>query len=162
MQMGSRGNGNGEFDSRGGVLIKVKIAITEPDGKIPKYQTSGAAGMDLHASESVVIGPGQVQIVSTGIGIELPQGWEGQVRSRSGLATKNRVFVLNSPGTVDSDFRGTLKVTLANLGSESFSVKVGDRIAQLVFAQVPQVVLESVDQLSPTERGSGGWGSTGV
>lgn len=140
----------------------VKMVKAEKTAIIPKYQTAGAAGLDLHASESVVIGPGSHAIVSTGLMMEIPQGWEGQVRSRSGLAAKNGVFVLNSPGTVDADFRGIVKVILANMGTHEFKVKVGDRIAQMVFSLAPQVEVVEVDNIEDTARGAGGFGSTGT
>jgi len=100
--------------------------------------------------------------VRTGLALELPPGLEGQVRSRSGLAARSGVFVLNSPGTIDSDYRGEVKVVLANLGDAPFSVFPGDRIAQLVFMEVPNVCLVAVDEMTPTERGAGGFGSSGV
>jgi dUTP pyrophosphatase len=119
--------------------------------------------MDLRASlgEDVVILPLGRALISTGIRLEIPEGCEAQVRPRSGLAVSRGVTVLNSPGTIDSDYRGEIKVVLINLGSESFTVKNGDRIAQLVFSPVIRAVLEPVPALSETSRGSGGFGSTG-
>lgn len=143
-------------------MVTVKMVKVEGSAIIPKYQTAGAAGLDLHASESAVIAAGSHATISTGLMMEIPQGWEGQVRSRSGLAAKNGVFVLNSPGTVDVDFRGIIKVILANMGTSEFRVKMGDRIAQIVFAQAPQVAVTEVDIIEDTARGAGGFGSTGV
>ena len=125
--------------------------------------TSGSSGYDLASAEDqqLTIMPGAVALVRTGLALELPPGLEGQVRSRSGLAARNSVFVLNSPGTIDSDYRGEVKVVLANFGNAPFSVSPGDRIAQLVFVQVPSVCLVAVDELTATERGTGGFGSSG-
>jgi dUTP pyrophosphatase len=125
--------------------------------------TSGSSGYDLASAEDgeLTILPGSVGLVRTGLALELPAGLEGQVRSRSGLAARNGVFVLNSPGTIDSDYRGEVKIVLANFGASPFSVLPGDRIAQLVFMQVPSVCLVAVDEVAPTERGTGGFGSSG-
>jgi len=125
--------------------------------------TSGSSGYDLASAEDgeLTILPGAVALVRTGLALELPPGLEGQVRSRSGLAARSGVFVLNSPGTIDSDYRGEMKVVLANFGGAPFSVFPGDRIAQLVFIKVPNVCLVAVDELAPTERGGGGFGSSG-
>jgi dUTP pyrophosphatase len=126
--------------------------------------TSGSSGYDLASAEDgkLTILPGAVALVRTGLALELPLGLEGQVRSRSGLAARSSVFVLNSPGTIDSDYRGEVKVVLANFGAVPFSVSPGDRIAQLVFIQVPSVRLVAVEELAPTERGAGGFGSSGA
>ncbi|MGB9667110.1 MAG: dUTP diphosphatase [Candidatus Cryosericum sp.] len=136
--------------------------LSDAAGSLVKA-TPGSSGYDLSSAEQqeVIIEPGQVRMVRTGIALELPPGLEGQVRSRSGLAARSGVFVLNSPGTIDSDYRGEIKIVLANLGSAPFVVHTGDRIAQLVFVQVPQVQLVAVSQLTATERGSGGFGSSG-
>ncbi|MCX6084781.1 MAG: dUTP diphosphatase [Caldiserica bacterium] len=125
--------------------------------------TSGSSGYDLASGEDgeLTILPGAVALVRTGLALELPPGLEGQVRSRSGLAARSGVFVLNSPGTIDSDYRGEVKVVLANFGDAPCSVFPGDHIAQLVFIQVPNVCLVAVDELAPTERGAGGFGSSG-
>ncbi len=125
--------------------------------------TPGSSGYDLSSAEDreVFIEPGHVGLVRTGIALELPPGLEGQVRSRSGLAAKSSVFVLNSPGTIDSDYRGEVKVVLANFGEAPFLVSPGDRIAQLVFIEVPEVRLIAVSSLTATKRGSSGFGSSG-
>ena len=142
----------------------LKITRADPRIPLPRYESEGAAGMDLRAFlDSVVnIGPlGRVKI-PTGLKIEIPPGFEAQVRPRSGLAIRSGLTVLNSPGTIDSDYRGDLEVILINLGSEVFSVRDGDRIAQLVIAPVCRAGLEETQSLSDTRRGSGGFGSTGA
>lgn len=130
----------------------------------PSYQSSGSSGMDVraHLSESLVIKPGRSVLVPTGLYLEIPSGYEVQVRSRSGLALKNGIMVLNSPGTIDSDYRGEIKVILMNLSSEDFVINNNDRIAQLVLSRYEKAELVLSDQLKETERGSGGFGSTGV
>jgi dUTP pyrophosphatase len=128
---------------------------------VPKYQTQGSAGCDLYANESLVIRPGRRAMVSTGLKIELPPGFEAQVRPRSGLAAKYGITVLNTPGTVDEDFRGEVKVILLNTGDEEFIVNKGDRIAQMIFARVFRGIFQVTESLTKTDRGSGGFGSTG-
>lgn len=131
---------------------------------LPSYQTTGAAGADLCAclTESLVLAPGQWALVPTGLSFAIPSGYEIQVRPRSGLAAKHGLTVLNSPGTIDSDYRGEVKVILINLGSQDFTISHGDRIAQMVVAPVVQAQFQVVESLSATERGQGGFGSTGV
>lgn len=131
---------------------------------LPAYQTSGAAGLDLCAalSQPVTLGPGQHRLFPTGICVEIPDGFEGQVRPRSGLALRHGITVLNSPGTVDSDYRGELGVVLINHGPTPVEVKPLERIAQLVIAAVVKVELELVTSLTETDRAAGGYGSTGV
>ncbi len=126
-----------------------------------KYQTAGSSGMDLASVEHVAIEPMMRVIVGTGMKIAIPTGYEGQVRSRSGLALNQGVIVLNSPGTVDSDYRGEIKVVLLNLGAQVFNIEPGDRIAQLVIAPIVHVNVEFVQSLDETCRGEGGFGSTG-
>ena len=128
---------------------------------LPAYATQGAAGMDVVAAESLVIAPGSRAAVATGFAIAIPDGYEVQVRPRSGLALKYGITCLNTPGTIDSDYRGEIKVILANLGSEPFAVTRGERIAQLVPAPVQRAAVAEVDALDDTARGSGGFGSTG-
>jgi dUTP pyrophosphatase len=130
---------------------------------LPAYQSAGAAGLDLRAAVDapVTLAPGGRALVPTGLAIALPDGFEAQVRPRSGLAAKHGVTVLNSPGTVDADYRGEIKVILVNLGDEAFSIARGDRIAQMVIAPVTRARLVAVDGLDETERGAGGFGSTG-
>jgi len=128
---------------------------------VPARQTSGSAGFDVAAGETVVLLPGERKLVRTGFAIAVPEGWECQVRPRSGLALKHGITLPNTPGTIDSDYRGELCVSLVNLGAEPFEVVRGMRIAQLLFARVPEVVFEEVAELPPTGRGLGGFGSTG-
>lgn len=144
-------------------MLKVKI-VNKSQWPDPAYATVASAGMDLRAdiAEPVVLKPLERRLVPTGIFIELPAGYEAQVRPRSGLATKHGVTVINSPGTVDADYRGELKVSLVNLSSEPFEIVPGERIAQMVVAAHETVEWEKVEALSETERGAGGWGSTGV
>ncbi|WP_320201182.1 dUTP diphosphatase [Agrobacterium sp. rho-13.3] len=133
---------------------------------LPSYETSGAAGMDLRAAvlaaEPLVLKPGARAMVPTGFIFEVPVGYEAQIRPRSGLAIKNGITCLNSPGTVDSDYRGEVKVILANLGDADFVIERGMRIAQMVIAPVTQVTVIEVSETSATARGAGGFGSTGV
>ena len=139
--------------------MNIRVKVNE-GGMIPQYQTKGSAGFDLHSAENITILPGQVVAVSTGISYEVPEGYEMQVRSRSGLALKNNVFILNGIGTIDSDYRGVVKAILCNASNVNFSVRTGDRIAQGVINKYETGVFESVKELSVTERGEGGFGST--
>lgn len=143
-------------------MIPVKI-VSKSSHALPSYQTEHAAGMDLTAflEAPVTLSPGERYLVPTGISVELPPGYEAQVRPRSGLALKHGITVLNSPGTVDADYRGEIKVLLINHGSEPFVIADGERIAQLVVAQHAVVNWQPVDELSSTNRGAGGYGSTG-
>jgi dUTP pyrophosphatase len=136
--------------------------VNESANPLPKYETEGSAGADLIANEVACIKPGKMAMVDTGLRVAVPDGYELQVRSRSGLAAKKQVFVLNSPGTVDSDYRGLIKVLLFNAGEEDFNVELGDRIAQAVICPVYQADLHEVDSLDDTERGEGGFGHTGT
>ena len=129
---------------------------------LPAYATSGAAGMDVVAAETLTLAPGARHAVSTGFAVAIPDGYEVQVRPRSGLALKHGITCLNTPGTIDSDYRGEVKIILANLGNAPFDIARGDRIAQLVPAAVLRATLSEVDSLDETARGSGGFGSTGV
>ncbi|MGB9682453.1 MAG: dUTP diphosphatase [bacterium] len=141
--------------------MKLLLKRLNDDSIIPTYMSRGASGLDLYSAEDKIIPSGRWSIVGTGIAIEVPNGYEGEVRSRSGLAKDFGVFVLNSPGTIDSDYRGEIKVILMNLGDEPFSIKKGDRIAQLVISPVVKVDILEVEELSPSERNSGGFGHTG-
>lgn len=133
---------------------------------LPQYQTDGAAGCDLVAAidgdQEFILAPSEQALVPTGLEIAIPSGYEGQVRPRSGLALKHGVTVLNTPGTIDSDYRGEVKVILINHGRAPFAIRRGDKIAQMVIAKVTQALWEEVDELSETGRGGGGFGSTGV
>lgn len=128
---------------------------------LPAYATTGAAGMDVVSAEEVTIPPGARHAVATGLAVAIPEGYEIQVRPRSGLALKHGITVPNTPGTIDSDYRGELKVILINLGTEPFAIQRGDRVAQLVLAPVVQAAWDEVEELGATERGEGGFGSTG-
>ncbi len=143
-------------------MEKIKVRIKAAPGVTPPaYATAGASGLDIRASEPALIKAGGRGAVPTGLYIELPEGYEAQVRPRSGLALKHGVTVLNSPGTVDSDYRGEIRVILINFGGEDFAVERGDRVAQLVFAPVAKAELETVKELAASGRGEGGFGSTG-
>lgn len=142
------------------VVIKI---INQSDNSIPHYATPGSAGMDIRAnlSSPVTLQPLQREMVPTGLFIELPEGFEAQVRPRSGLANKKGITCLNSPGTVDSDYRGEIKVILVNLSAEEQVIEHGDRIAQMIISKVEKAKWQLVQQLSETERGEGGFGHTG-
>jgi len=144
--------------------VKIKRIDGAKDLPLPKYMTPLASGMDLYANveSDLVIAPGKYEIIPTGIQIEIPPGFEGQIRPRSGLAAKHGITILNSPGTIDADYRGEIKIILINHGNENFTIKRGDRIAQLVIVPVTQAELVEVECLEETERGSGGFGHTGL
>ncbi|HQD40989.1 MAG TPA: dUTP diphosphatase [Bacillota bacterium] len=144
--------------------VKVKINKTAEDLPLPRYMSGGSSGMDLYAAvdEDTVIDPGGFRLIPTGIHLQLPAGYEGQVRPRSGLAAKYGVTVLNTPGTIDSDYRGEIKIILINLGREPFVIKRGDRIAQLVISRYERVELVPAECLEDSERGTGGFGHTGI
>ena len=144
------------------ITIALKRLPHGADLPLPRYATQGAAGLDIVAAEDLVLAPGARHAVATGFALAIPPGYEVQVRPRSGLALKHGVTCLNTPGTIDSDYRGEVKVILANLGDDPFPVRRGDRIAQLVPAVVQHAMLAEVDDLEATVRGTGGFGSTGV
>lgn len=129
---------------------------------LPAYETAGSAGMDICAAQGAILRVGKRAAIATGFAFAIPEGYEVQVRPRSGLALKNGITCLNTPGTIDSDYRGEVKVILANLGDEDFQIKTGDRIAQIVVAPVTQAQMVEVNSLDETARGAGGFGSTGV
>lgn len=144
--------------------MNVKIVKVKPDAIVPEYQSDEAAGADLHAclDQAIVIAPGDRAVVPTGISISMPKGYEAQVRSRSGLAVKYGIACLNSPGTIDSDYRGEIGVILINHGKLEFEVEHGDRIAQIIFARHEKARFKEVDSLEISNRGTGKFGSTGV
>ncbi|NPB06181.1 MAG: dUTP diphosphatase [Aquificae bacterium] len=146
------------------LVVKVKVLPHARGLPLPSYATPGSSGMDLRAAveEPVTLKPLERALIPTGICIELPEGYEAQIRPRSGLALKKGLTLLNSPGTVDADYRGEIKVLLINLGTEEVTVERGERIAQLVVAPVVKARLVEADELTPTRRGEGGFGSTGV
>lgn len=143
--------------------MKVKV-INRSKHDLPNYETKASAGLDIRANVEgpIVLKPLERVLVKTGLFLEIPEGYEAQVRPRSGLALKKGITVLNAPGTIDADYRGEVGVILINLSNEDFSIEDGERIAQVVFAQVEQAVWQQVEALKDTERGEGGFGSTGV
>jgi dUTP pyrophosphatase len=141
----------------------MKVNVILKDGGFPLIKsTLGSAGYDIASSEDVIVLAGKSALVKTGIFLEIENGYEAQIRSRSGLAFKKNVMVLNSPGTIDSDYRGEIGVLLMNFGSHDFDIKKGDRIAQLIFAKYESPVMIEVDSFDETKRGDGGWGSSGI
>lgn len=142
--------------------MKVKFKKKHPDAKLPTYGTAGAAGADVYAVQEMEITGHCHALIPTGLDCEIEPGYEMQVRPRSGLAFKNKITVLNSPGTIDEDYRGELCVMLMNHGTGTFKIEKGDRIAQIVIAPVVRANFEFVEELSDTARGAGGFGSTGV
>ena len=145
-------------------MIKILIKRLSKEVHLPKYETNGSSGMDLAANINSIINiePGNIAIIPTGLALSIPKGFEVQIRPRSGLAAKQKISVLNTPGTIDADYRGEIKVILINLGQESFKVEKGLRIAQMVVCPVVQAQLKEVDDLDETERDKGGFGSTGT
>ena len=146
------------------IPLKIKLLPHHKGLPLPAYQSAGAAGMDLAAAidQDIVLTPGQRELIATGIAIELEPGYEAQVRPRSGLAIKNGVTVLNTPGTIDSDYRGEIKVILINHAQEPFTISRGMRIAQMVIAPVTQAEIIISEDLSTSERGEGGFGHSGI
>lgn len=146
------------------LLLKIKKTDDAKDLPLPKYMSKGAAGIDLYAKvdEDVVIKPGEIKLIGTGIMIQLPEGYEAQIRPRSGLALNNGITMLNSPGTIDSDYRGEIKLILINFGKIDFIVKRGLRIAQMIInkVEIPEII--EVDELNETLRGENGFGHTGL
>jgi|TARA_B100000780_G_scaffold221544_1_gene160620 dUTP pyrophosphatase len=145
-------------------MTKIQIKKLSSSVSFPKYKTSGSSGMDIaaHIKNNIIINPGEKALIATGFSIAIPKGYEVQIRPRSGLAIKKNITVLNTPGTIDADYRGEIKVILINLGKEKFIIKNGERVAQMVVCPVVQASLEEVKELSDTQRGSGGFGSTGT
>jgi dUTP pyrophosphatase len=144
--------------------IFVKRLRKDHSVPIPRYMTEGASGMDLFASleKEVTLEPGERKLIPTGMAIAIPEGFEGQVRPRSGLAIQKGIGIVNGPGTIDSDYRGEIGVLLINFGKESFTIRNGERIAQMVISQVFRTTLEEVDDLPATQRQGGGFGHTGI
>ncbi|MBM2814674.1 MAG: dut [Ignavibacteria bacterium] len=148
-----------------GMKIQItRLDIQFDDLPLPGYATDGSAGMDIYAAiiEPVLISPGETKLIPTSLAIALEPGYECQVRSRSGLASKYGIFALNAPGTIDSDYRGEIRIILSNFSKEPFTISRGDRIAQLVIARYEKISWEMVDTLTETQRGGGGFGSTGL
>ena len=145
-------------------MTEVLIKRLSKNIELPKYETNGSSGMDLSANieKQIKIEPGKTSIIPTGISVSIPKNFEIQIRSRSGLAAKSQISVLNSPGTIDADYRGELKVILINLGDKTFIVERGTRIAQMVLCPIVKANFKEVDSLDDSDRGSGGFGSTGL
>ena len=145
-------------------MTKILVKRLSKEIPLPKYETEGSSGMDLSANikTTININPGKKEIIPTGIAIAVPEGFEVQIRPRSGLAAKHNITVLNTPGTIDADYRGELKVILINLGNEAFKIEKGFRIAQMVLSPVVKAEINEVQDLNDTERGKGGFGSTGT
>jgi dUTP pyrophosphatase len=141
--------------------MKLRIKKLDENAIIPQFKTLGSAGMDVCCIEDVLLQPSQFKIVKTGLAMQVEQGYEIQVRPRSGLACKHGITVINTPGTVDSDYTGEVCVGLINLSSQDYCISAGDRIAQLVINKIEQPIIELVDELQQTQRGAGGFGSTG-
>jgi dUTP pyrophosphatase len=147
-----------------GMKIYIKRLRREPPVPLPQYMTEGSSGMDLFASleKEVILEPGERKLIPTGISVAIPERYEGQIRPRSGLAVQRGIGIVNGPGTIDSDYRGEIGVLLINFGDEAFTIRNGDRIAQMVISQVFRPNLEEVDDLPPTRRQGGGFGHTGI
>ena len=145
-------------------MTEVLIKRLSKNIELPKYETNGSSGMDLSADieKKIKIEPGKTSIIPTGISVSIPKNFEIQIRSRSGLAAKSQISVLNSPGTIDADYRGELKVILINLGNKTFVIEKGARIAQMVLCPIVKAKFKEVDNLDDTNRGAGGFGSTGL
>lgn len=146
--------------------MKIYIRRLKKDHPIslPQYMTEGSSGMDLYASlnQEVTLEPGERKLIPTGISVAIPEGFEGQIRPRSGLAIQKGIGIVNGPGTIDADYRGEIGVLLINFGKEPFSIRNGDRIAQMIISRIYRVTVEEVDDLPPTQRQGGGFGHTGI
>tara|TARA_Y200000002_G_scaffold164046_1_gene135399 strand:+ start:231 stop:662 length:432 start_codon:yes stop_codon:yes gene_type:complete len=143
-------------------MTKILIKRLSKEIPLPKYETNGSSGMDLAANIETIIEPGDTSIIPTGLAVSIPKGFEVQVRPRSGLAAKQKLTVLNTPGTIDSDYRGEIKVILVNHGNKNFKIEKGDRIAQMIVCPVIIAQIVEVENLSDTKRGKDGFGSTGT
>ena len=146
-------------------IVDIKILQLDKELPLPKYETYGSAGMDLYAAKDDWITPNNITIIPTGICISLPNGYEAQIRPRSGLAAKHGITVVNAPGTIDSDYRGEIKIILSTLGQKEYAVHKGDRIAQMVINKIEQInwiLVETGAELESSDRGSDGFGSTGI
>jgi len=144
-------------------MVKILVKVFSKKIKLPSYKTIGSSGMDIvaHTEKKIIIKPGKIALIPTGIAVTIPRNYEIQIRPRSGLAAKQGVSVLNTPGTIDSDYRGEIKIILINLGAKPFIVSSGDRIAQMVLSSVSKIKFKKVQNLPETIRGRGGFGSTG-
>ena len=148
-------------------MEQIELKIKKPDNydlPLPAYETNGSSGMDIRAwtEEEIILRPGDIKLVPTGISISIPQGYEAQIRPRSGLALKHGIGLVNSPGTIDSDYRGEIGIIMVNFGKEPFIIRRGDRIAQMVIARIYQARILEVEDLESTVRGDGGFGHSGI
>jgi dUTP pyrophosphatase len=146
------------------IVIKVKRLDHNPDLPLPSYHSDGSSGLDLHAAvvEDLTIQAGEIRLIPTGLSISLPRGYEAQVRPRSGLALRHGIGLVNSPGTIDADYRGEIGVIVINWGKGPFTIRRGDRIAQMVIGKVYRPQIEEVEEIDPTKRGEGGFGHSGI
>lgn len=146
------------------VEIKIKRISNSSDVDLPRYESEGSAGMDIRAcvEKPIKLNPGEIKLVPTGLAVSIPAGYEGQIRPRSGLALKNGIGMVNSPGTIDSDYRGEIGIVMINWGSEPFTIMRGDRIAQMIIAKVYRAEINAVEDLDKTLRGDGGFGHSGT
>ena len=146
------------------LILKVRRSVHNQDLPLPSYQSNGSSGLDLRAAvvDDITLQPGDIELIPTGLSISIPRGYEAQVRPRSGLALRHGLGLVNSPGTIDADYRGELGVIAINLGKKPLTIRRGDRIAQMVVNKIAQVKVEEVDELDPTIRGSGGFGHSGI
>jgi dUTP pyrophosphatase len=146
------------------VTLKIKRLDNNQDLPLPAYETGGSSGLDIRASvnEPVILEPGDIRLIPTGISVSIPPGYEGQIRPRSGLALKHGIGMVNSPGTIDSDYRGEIGIVTINWSDRPFTIKRGDRIAQMVITRVCRAEIHEVEDLSATDRGEGGFGHSGV
>jgi len=151
----------GSIDEKSAGVTEIAFRVLRSDAVAPRSMTAGAAGADLSAAETVTLEPGRAVAVPTGIAVAIPEGYEGQVRPRSGLALEHAIGVLNAPGTIDADYRGEIRVILFNFGPEPYHIESGDRIAQLVIQRVVSVHFQEHPELPDTSRGAGGFGHTG-
>ncbi|HPZ06897.1 MAG TPA: dUTP diphosphatase [Candidatus Eremiobacteraeota bacterium] len=141
--------------------LDIKFKKLDPNSIIPEYMSDAASGADIFSAEEVTLETGKIKLVSTGFAISIPEGFEGQIRPRSGMTLKHGITVLNTPGTIDSDYRGEVKIILINLGDKDFLIKKGDRIAQLVITEITRAIFNTVEELDDTKRSEGGFGHTG-
>jgi dUTP pyrophosphatase len=144
------------------ILLELKVKKIHEDAKIPSYAHEGDAGMDLYSVQNELLEAGETKLIATGLKIAVPKGFEAQIRPKSGLAANHKITVLNAPGTIDSGYRGEVKVILCNLGKKEFKIEKGKKIAQMVLNKIEEAVIEEVEELDETSRNEGGFGSTGL
>ena len=146
------------------VILKVKRLDNNPDLPLPSYQSDGSSGLDLRAAvnKDLTLQPGDIRLIPTGLSVSIPKGYEAQIRPRSGLALRDGLGFVNSPGTIDADYRGEIAVIAINWGKKPLTIRRGDRIAQMVINRVSKAIVEEVDELDPTKRGKGGFGHSGI